>query len=215
MYAKIFNQIFDSSIADHWMFRHVFMDLLVLADKDGIVDMTHEAIACRTRIPMKIIREAIKFLEAPDYKSRTPDDDGARIRRLDDHREWGWVINNYDRFREIATEHDRREKTAARVRRHREKIRKPQQKGGCNAPVTLRNAHVTPVSASVSVSGTNITPSKAVILDKELDRVLKRINTLRSIYSGLNSKWEKHHKEEIQNLKKRRDEIKQLLEIKY
>ena len=48
MFAKFFQSIFDSSIADDWQLRIVFQDLLVLADKEGVVDMTSEAISRRT-----------------------------------------------------------------------------------------------------------------------------------------------------------------------
>ena len=34
-----------------------------------------------------------------------------RIARLDEHREWGWLIVNYEEYRKIASEEQRREKT--------------------------------------------------------------------------------------------------------
>jgi hypothetical protein len=52
VFAKIFGQIFDSSIAEDYNCRRMFMDLLVLADSDGVVDMTQEAIA-RRAVPLK------------------------------------------------------------------------------------------------------------------------------------------------------------------
>ena len=36
LYAKVFAQIFDSSLADDWQVRHVFIDLLILADRHGV-----------------------------------------------------------------------------------------------------------------------------------------------------------------------------------
>lgn len=140
MYAKIFRQIFDSSIADNPKVRFTFMDLLVLADQNGVVDMTHEAIARTTNCPIDWVRESIASLESPDHKSRTPDADGARIKRLDDHRDWGWIILNYDTFREMANEEQRRMKTAARVRKYRENSRKNDDVTPCNADVTPCNA---------------------------------------------------------------------------
>jgi len=137
MYAKVFAQIFDSSIADDFRLRHFFMDLLVLADMNGVVDMTPTAIAARTRIPLDDVLAMLAKLEQPDAESRTPDADGRRIERLDEHRTWGWHIINYSRFREIASEEQRREKTRERVATFR---LKRQQKPPCNAPVTLANA---------------------------------------------------------------------------
>ena len=135
MFAKIFSQIYDSSIVEKPETRFTFMDFLVLADRNGVVDMTHEAIARRTNRPIELIRETIAELESPDLRSRTPEFSGARIKRLDDHRDWGWFIVNYQLFREIASEEQRREKTLARVH----KLRGKKKLENCNAPVTHVN----------------------------------------------------------------------------
>jgi hypothetical protein len=137
MYAKVFAQIFDSSIADDFRLRHFFMDLLVLADADGVVDMTPTAIAARTRIPLEDVTAMLAKLEQPDPESRTPDADGRRIERLDEHRTWGWHLINYHRFRMIASDEQRREKTRERVARFKQKR---QQNAAGNAVVTLANA---------------------------------------------------------------------------
>lgn len=149
MYAKIFAQILDSSIVEFPETRFTFMDLLILADSDGVVDMTHEAIARRTNRPLEIIRKTIAELEAPDPRSRTKDAKGARLKRLDDHRDWGWLIINFDKFRRIATDLQRREKTKLRVKKHRDKIR------SSSTSVTQCNASVTPLYASASVEEGN------------------------------------------------------------
>ncbi len=121
MYAKVFGQIFDSSIADNYQLRHFFMDLLVLADCNGVVDMTLTAISARTRIPLEAVTNFIKLLESPDEQSRTADYNGRRIIKFDEHRSWGWVIVNYANFREIATDSERRERTKERVQRFKDK----------------------------------------------------------------------------------------------
>lgn len=137
MYAKIFQQIYSSSIANDYLQRLVFMDMLVLADQNGVVDMTHEAIARFTNVPLDIVRPALVALEGPDPKSRNPKEAGARLVRLDDHRDWGWVIVNYEEYRQIASEDQRREKTRERVRRF--KLKHNELTPG-NAVVTLGNA---------------------------------------------------------------------------
>jgi hypothetical protein len=134
LFAKIFSAIYDSSIVEDPEVRFTFMDLLVLADMNGVVDMTYDAIARRTNRPVDIIRSTIARLEAPDPQSRTPDAKGARLQRLDEHREWGWFITNYDHFHKIASEVQRREKTRVRVARFREKLRGTSDG---NAPETL------------------------------------------------------------------------------
>ena len=111
------------------------MDFLILADKNGVVDMTHESIARRTNRPIKLIRQTIAQLEGPDPKSRTPDAKGARIFRLDDHRDWGWGIVNYQYYRNLASQDQRREKTRLRVQKLRKKrtVRKSLPVTQCNA----------------------------------------------------------------------------------
>jgi hypothetical protein len=137
MFAKIFSQIFDSSIAEDWQVRCVFTDLLTLCDINGVVDMTPEAISRRTNVPLEIILRAIGELQKPDPKSRSPEDDGRRIRLIDDHRNWGWMIINHERYRKIASEEQRRSKTAERVARYKSK-----HESG-NALVTHGNTEVT------------------------------------------------------------------------
>lgn len=135
-YGKIFEQIYDSSIAEDWTVRLVFQDLIVLSDVNGVVDKTPEAISRRTNVPLEIVLKAIQQLEQPDAKSRSSEENGARIRRLDEHRDWGWEIVNYHKYREIASADQQREKTKLRTRKWRNSGAKPQ----CDAPVTLGDA---------------------------------------------------------------------------
>jgi hypothetical protein len=119
MYAKIFEQIFDSSIAEDYKVRLVFEDMLVLARSDGVVDMTHEAISRRTNVPLEMVRQAISDLEKPDGRSRSKALGGARLKRLDKHRDWGWRIVNYHTYRMIATEVDRKLSEREKKRKYR------------------------------------------------------------------------------------------------
>ena len=101
MYAKVFSQIFDSSIAENYRVRHVFEDLLKLCDRKGVVDMTIEAVARRTNVPIEEVRAGIDELMRPDAKSRSRDNDGRRLVPIDPERGWGWVIVSYERYRSI------------------------------------------------------------------------------------------------------------------
>jgi hypothetical protein len=111
MYGKLFEQMFDGTLASKgpWQALVTFQQLIVLADKNGIVDMTPEAISRRTTIPLEIIETGIQALEQPDPHSRTPDEGGRRIVRLSDGRSWGWRIVNHARYRNIRSQEDRRE----------------------------------------------------------------------------------------------------------
>jgi hypothetical protein len=109
MYSKVFEQIFDSSISEDYMVRHIFMDLLVLADREGQIDMTAAAIARRTNVPLRIIEKAIVKLSEPDKASRTPEEEGRRLVLLDEHRDWGWRIVNYKQYNAMRNEEARRD----------------------------------------------------------------------------------------------------------
>jgi hypothetical protein len=108
------------------------MDLLVLADRDGVVDMTLDAIARRTNVPETIVANAIAHLMCADRASRSPEEDGRRLVKLDSRRDWGWQIVNYDHYRNIRDEESRRAYFRDRKRQQRlqaaEKTKKPGKK---------------------------------------------------------------------------------------
>ncbi len=132
MYAKIFAQIFDSSIAENYETRHTFEDLLKLADLDGVVDMTMEAISRRTNVPIEKVRVGIEELSKPDPKSRCREKEGRRIVLVDSNRDWGWVIVNYAHYRNLQDEETRRGyfRDAKRRERSRKKPKKMQPPNG-------------------------------------------------------------------------------------
>jgi hypothetical protein len=122
-YAKVFAQILDSTIANHYHARHLFEDLLKLCDWNGVVDLTPAAIARRTGFPGSLLElgDLLLILEAPDPESRTPDHDGRRIVRLEETRSWGWRIVNFELYRDAQDPDRVRTVTRERVRRFRAK----------------------------------------------------------------------------------------------
>ena len=109
MYGKLFVSMFSGSLYGHWQAIVTFQQMIILADKDGTVEMTPAAISATTSIPLDIIEAGITLLEAPDPNSRTPDEDGRRLLRINPSRPWGWHITNYAYYRAIRTAEDRRE----------------------------------------------------------------------------------------------------------
>ena len=121
MYGKIFESMYDGTLSADWKAMVTFQQMIVLADKHGVVDITPPALSRRTGIPLDIIEHGVEKLEQPDKWSRTGDHDGKRIVRLDDHRPWGWQIVNYEYYRDLASREDRRVKDRARKREERSK----------------------------------------------------------------------------------------------
>ena len=124
MYGKIFEIMYDGSLYGQWEAIVTFQQMIVLADKEGFIDITPPALSARTSIPLDIIKKGIEILESDDPYSRTYGEDGKRIIRIDENRPWGWKIVNYKKYRDIATQEERREymKEYMRDRRKHEKL---------------------------------------------------------------------------------------------
>ena len=187
MFAKIFAQIFDSSIAEDWQTRVVFQDMLILADKDGVVDMTPTSIARRTNVPLETVLAAIPKLEAPDHSSRTPDQDGRRIARLDAHRDWGWQIVNYAKYRESASKEMLRMAESDRKKTYRAKFGKSfsptppipkteieKQRENSPGHVTNCPGHV-PDNSAGNPPDSKFSKQETISSEKELQRVIKEL----------------------------------------
>lgn len=123
MYGKLFASMYEGTLYGHWQAIVTFQQMIVLCDADGLVDMTPQAIAARTSIPLEIIQEGVKILEQPDPYSRTPGEEGKRIALLDDHRPWGWRIINYHVYRDLVMAEDKRRADRERIAARRAEAR--------------------------------------------------------------------------------------------
>lgn len=109
MYAKLFTSIYQGTLRGNSHGLLVFTNLLAHADKDGVVDIHPRAIAEEVGLTREQVQAAIDELEAVDIESRSPEEGGRRIIRIDEHRAWGWMVVNYLKYRSIRNEDDRRE----------------------------------------------------------------------------------------------------------
>lgn len=163
MYTKVFRSIYDGTLADNWRAMVTFQQMLILADSQGVVDMTVGAMSRTTGIPVEILSEGIAALEAPDPASRSPDMEGRRIARLDAHREWGWFLVNFAKYRAMQTREEKNEADRERMRSKRAAARSNVSQGvaGCS--------NVSPTVESVAdVAHTDLDTdlkSKSVVAD--------------------------------------------------
>lgn len=121
MYGKLFAQMYDGTLVGDWKALVTFQQMIVLCDSDGVVDMTPMALSNRTGIPLEVIEHGIKALEEPDQYSRTPDCEGRRITRLDDHRNWGWSIVNHEKYKALRAQEEVREQNRIRKQNQRKR----------------------------------------------------------------------------------------------
>lgn len=123
MFSKLYSSMYDGTLGTRgpWQALVTFQQLLILSDRFGVVDMTHEAISRRTTIPLEVITEGIAALEKPDPDSRRADEDGRRIVRLADHRDWGWQITNFAHYNAIRSSAERNEYQREYMREYRRK----------------------------------------------------------------------------------------------
>lgn len=121
MYAKLFTSIYQGTLRGNSHGLLVFTNLLAHCDREGIADIHPRAIAEEVGLPIDAVRSALEVLESPDDESRSPEEQGRRIIRMDEHRAWGWRVVNYAKYRAIRSEDDRREQNREAQARWREK----------------------------------------------------------------------------------------------
>lgn len=158
-YAKLFGSIVHSTVwSEPLATRVVWVTMLALADRDGIVEAAVPGLVRAANVSREECEAALTSFLAPDLDSRTPDNEGRRIAKVDG----GWQILNYEKYRDLNSKEERASKTAARQRRWRDR-------NVSSRTVTPRNARshdVTKVTHSGSGSGSG---SPQLNSDKKAD----------------------------------------------
>jgi hypothetical protein len=139
-YTKLFSSIVTSTIwVESDRTRIVWITMLAMADRNGEIQASIPGLARLAGVPIPDCEEALAKFIAPDRYSRTPDDEGRRIEKI----EGGWALLNHAKYREMASRDDSKAANTERQRRHREKEKR-------NGIVTLCNATVTPSNVKVT-----------------------------------------------------------------
>jgi len=132
-YTKLFSSIVTSTIwAETDKTRIVWITMLAVCDKNGEVQASIPGLARIAGVPIQDCEEAINKFLGPDHYSRTPDDEGRRIEKIDG----GWALLNHAKYRNMASKEEVKTANCERQKRYREKLK--------------RNASVTPSNASVT-----------------------------------------------------------------
>jgi hypothetical protein len=124
MYGKLFASMYDGTLYGQWQAIVTLQQLVVLANSEGVVDMTPPAIAARTSIPLEIIEAGLVQLSEADKYSRSDAEQGRRIVLIDPDRPWGWRIVNHAKYRNMSSQRDRAEymREYMRGKRKQEKL---------------------------------------------------------------------------------------------
>lgn len=121
MYSKIFKQIFSSSIMEEdALVRYTWICLLILADKDGVIDMTLPSIARTINIDLAVVTKSIELFMQADPNSRTKDNSGRKLEKIRDT--FGWKILNFAYYNNLRNEDERRERNKEAAYRYRRKL---------------------------------------------------------------------------------------------
>jgi hypothetical protein len=155
MYGKIFDSIYDGTLRAHWQGLVTFQQLIILADKDGVIDMTPHAIHGRTGIPLEIIESGLDHLSKPDPYSRSSAEEGRRIVLLDEHRPWGWRLVNHDYYNKLRSAEEKRIADRDRISEKRKSIKSEVSHDVAECSGQSREvADVAPVAVAVAVAVT-------------------------------------------------------------
>ena len=118
--------------------RIVWITMLAMKDRNGEVMASIPGLADAARVTLPDCETALATFLAPDKYSRNQDHEGRRIEAI----LGGWLVLNHEQYRNLDDEVDRREKSAERVRRFRER----QRNADGNAKA-LQSVTVTPGNA--------------------------------------------------------------------
>lgn len=170
MFGKVFASLYQGSLRGQAHEILVFTNMIACCDREGFIDKHPRAIAEEVGISIEEVRAAITNLEAFDPESRTPDEGGRRILRIDEHRPWGWRITNHLKYRDLKDEETRRET----FRKSQRKRRASQQ-----------------ASTGVNISQPMSTPSTQAEAEAEgLKTVVANATTKPTYPPGFEAAWE-------------------------
>ncbi len=129
-FTKLFENILESSVwaAPDDFFR-AWIALLAKAGPDGVARISATWIAEKCHVPIERAREILAEMEGPDKDSRSENDDGQRIQRIDG----GYYIINYLKYREMRDDTERKKQIREAVQRFRDKQKQPLRE--CNQDV--------------------------------------------------------------------------------
>ena len=188
-YTKLFNSIVTSTIwTEDDKTRILWITMLAMSDQHGEVHASIPGLARIAGIDTESAEQAINKFMSPDPYSRTPDNQGRRIAKI----EGGWEILNHKKYRIMASKEDAKAANNARVKRHRER----------KENVTLCNGDVMVCNGDVMVQGDIAEADTDIVLPKGKNNTRTRFIPTEiklpfesSDFSRMWESWVAHRKE--------------------
>lgn len=154
-FVKLYASILDSSVwGEAAETRLVWITLLAMADPHGFVESSLPGLARRANVTLEACTSALGVLSAPDPHSKSEEHEGRRVEKVTR----GWLVLNYEAYREMRTRSQDDAARRKREQRAREKAVADATGEGGHGGVTEGDSHgagvtVTPVTdASTSTS---------------------------------------------------------------
>lgn len=118
-YTKLFGSLVGSTIwrSESKETKIVWITMLAMANRDGIVESSVPGLADFAKVSMEETVLALERLSNPDEYSRTPDNQGRRIEKV----EGGWKILNHAKYREKLNLEERRAYLAKKQAEYRKR----------------------------------------------------------------------------------------------
>ena len=119
-YVKLFGSILASTIwREPPTTRVLWITMLAMADRDGFVEASVPGLADMARLSDDECRRSLAVLSSPDPDSRTKEHEGRRVQETPG----GWLILNYETYRDRQTAEEVRERNRLRQERKRDRDR--------------------------------------------------------------------------------------------
>lgn len=120
-YAKLFSSITESSLwCEPKEVRLLFVSMLARADATGFVEAALPGLAKLSNLSLSEVEIAVKVLSSADVHSKNKADEGRRIIEVPG----GWMLLNYEDYRNRQGEQDRRDYMRKYMQKYRSKLSK-------------------------------------------------------------------------------------------
>lgn len=125
MYGKLFASLYTGSMIGAGPVPFALMPYVISNAKPdkklgGYVELNPVLLATIFGTSVKEIEQGIEFLCQPDPRSRTPDEGGRRLIKLG---QFDYRVVNFEKYRAIKNEEDRREQNRVAQEKHRQKLK--------------------------------------------------------------------------------------------